>query len=287
MIEPLVDLTRAESPKLEARVGGGVSAYGLSIVISSCDAYEDLWKPYFTLFHRYWPDCPFPIYLITNKLKFDDSKVISVPVFPDRGWATVTREALERLADPYILYTHEDFFLDRKVDTSRILKLLDYMKKRGAAYLRLYPSPGPDVVFSDLPEVGEINKGSEYRTCLQAALWKREVMISLIRDGENPWQMEILGSQRSNELEMPFLSAIRNPNGHEIVNPPLSYFCTAVYKGLWMREAVKFCRREGVPIDLKRRGVETVWIETKRAVMRRVNKTRLYEVIRNVVKGKK
>ena len=37
-----------------------------AVVVSSCDAYSDAWKPFFKLFFKYWSDCPFPIYLVTN-----------------------------------------------------------------------------------------------------------------------------------------------------------------------------------------------------------------------------
>lgn len=239
---------------------------GVAILISSCDIYADLWKPYFTFFFRYWPDCPFPIYLVANDLEYEDERVITLRLGSDHGWAGNTRRALEQVQSPYVLYTHEDFFLNRSVSNTRILQLLDYMKLCGAGYLRLYPSPGPDEVCADNPEVGEIKKGSEYRTSLQAAIWKREVMLSLLVDGESPWQMERNGSLRSNALDVLFLSSVRDPVTDKVVDPPLSYFCTAVYKGLWMREAVEFCRKEGVPIDLTRRGTETAKHELWRSL---------------------
>lgn len=227
-----------------------------AMLISSCDTYSDLWKPYFTFFFRYWQDCPFPIYLVANDLQYEDERVITIRLGSDHGWACNTRKALEQVQFPYVLYTHEDFFLNRRVHSTRILQLIGYMESRGAGYLRLYPSPGPDEICADNPEVGEIKKGSEYRTSLQAAIWNREVMLSLLVDGENAWQMERDGSLRSNGLDVPFLSVRRDAVTGKIKDPPLSYFCTAVYKGLWMRKAVEFCANEGVPIDLTRREVE-------------------------------
>jgi hypothetical protein len=238
----------------------------IAVFVSSCDAYQDLWAPYFTFFFRYWPDCPFPIYLVANNSRYPDPRIQTILLGEDEGWATNTRHALEQLDYPYIFYTHEDFFPDRRVSTSRILRLLAYMKQRNAGYLRLYPSPGPDAVCADNQDVGEIHKGSEYRTSLQAAIWKREIMLALLKDGENAWEMEINGSIRSNKLDVPFLSAVRDPITNKVVDPPLSYFCTAVYKGRWMRRAVRFCAQEGVPIDLASRPVETFWRENWRRI---------------------
>jgi len=36
------------------------------VLIASCDAYSDAWAPFFALMKKYWPDCPYPIYLISN-----------------------------------------------------------------------------------------------------------------------------------------------------------------------------------------------------------------------------
>ena len=80
--------------------------------------------------------------------------------------------------------------LDTRVENNRIKELLAYTKQRNAGYLRLYPVPGPDTVCIDYPTVGEISKGSEYRTSLQAAIWNREVLLALLKDGEDGWQFE-------------------------------------------------------------------------------------------------
>ena len=236
------------------------------LLISSCDPYEDLWEPFFTFFFRYWPDCPFPIYLIANQLSYPDPRVQTIKVGNDNGWATNTRNALERLNSPYIIYLQEDYLLDSPVSNDRIINLLTYMKRRNAGHLRLYPSPGPDTICVDNQTVGEIKKGSKYRTSLQAAIWNREIMLSLLKDGENGGQFEIFGTIRSNEIDLPFLSVRRDPTTNKIKDPPISYFCTAVLQGRWKRSAVVFCASEGVPIDLTRRPVETRWIEFSRQV---------------------
>ena len=187
----------------------------------------------------------------------------------DRGWSTNMQIALAMVRHPYILCTMEDFLLKEPVDTVRIVRLLEYVKARRAAYLRLYPSPGPDRLCEDCPEVGEILPASPYRTSLQAALWDRAVMGSLLREGETAWAMERQGSVRSRLLSASFLSVVRAPVTGEVQKPALSYYCTAVYKGKWMRGAVAFCASEGVPIDLTRREVETAWTEIRRWILRR------------------
>ena len=82
-----------------------------ALLISSCDAYEDLWEPFFTFLFRYWPDCPYPIYLITNHLSYPDSRVQTILSGDDKGWATNMRYALEKINSSHIIYLQDDYFI--------------------------------------------------------------------------------------------------------------------------------------------------------------------------------
>lgn len=65
-----------------------------SIIISSFDGFSDVWEPFLKLFFRYWPHYPFPIYLITNYKQYRDSKVVSLKLGKDCGWADNLKKAL-------------------------------------------------------------------------------------------------------------------------------------------------------------------------------------------------
>ena len=218
-----------------------------AVVVSSCDKYQDLWTPFFTLFFRYWPDCPYPIYLISNDLEYPDSRVNAIKIGEDRDWSSSMLAAMALIPHSYVVLLLEDYLLQQPVETSRIVELAQYMKDKEAGCMRLFPCPGPDVLCEDNPEVGEINKGSDYRLSLQAAIWDKQVLVGLVRKGESPWHLEINGSRRTDELDDPFLSVTRESSR------PLPYFCTAVYRGRWLREAVELCEREGIAVDLKAR----------------------------------
>jgi len=153
----------------------------VAVVISSCDKYRDLWTPFFTLFFRYWPDCPYPVNLITNFEAYPDVRVRTMRMGRDRNWSSIFAASLRRIREPLVLIMMEDYLLDRPVDTERIRRLVDYMKGKGAACVRLLPVPGPDVACADNPQVGEIHKGAEYRLSLQAAIWDRRTLLKLLR----------------------------------------------------------------------------------------------------------
>jgi hypothetical protein len=217
-----------------------------AVLVSSCDAYQEVWEPFFTLFFRYWPDCPFPVYLIANHISYPDERVSTILVGQDRGWGSQMRLALERLSETHIIYFQEDFLLERRVDTARIIRLLNYMEKRQAGCLRLYPCPGPDLPSIDNEEVGEISRFASYRVALQAAIWHKPVLQALLVDGESAWKMEGQGSERSRALEVPFLSVKRHPVTDLVADPAIPYYCTAIVRGRWVQGAVELCNREGI-----------------------------------------
>lgn len=228
-----------------------------AIIVSTCDAYSDVWDSFFIQFFKYWPDCPYSVYITTNKKIYKDKRVKTITTGEDKGWATNMRLVFERINIPYFIILLEDFPLKKKVDTERIKKLLEIIKKENAAYLRLYPAPGPDKKFKNYKEVGEVSKEAPYRTSLMAAIWNTEIFKSLLKDEETAWDMEFAGAERSKKIEEPFLSVILSPILKRNNNPAIDYFCSTIKKGRWFYDGVKFYEKEGIQVDTTKRKIET------------------------------
>jgi len=128
-----------------------------------------------------------------------------------------------------------------------------YLKDRQAACLRLMPFPPPETMIDDKLEVGEILKGAPYRVSLQTAVWGKSVLYELLVEGESPWDLENMGSIRSNSVDKLFLSISKKNRA----TWPLDYFSTAIVQGKWVRQAVAICAREGVPVDRTQRAIES------------------------------
>ncbi|MBN1679715.1 MAG: hypothetical protein JW966_05450 [Anaerolineae bacterium] len=223
----------------------------LAVFVMSCDAYADLWSPFFSLFFKYWPACPYPVYLLANHLDYSDERVTTIKVGDDINWAHTFSRGLQAVPEPYVLLLLEDYLFEAPVDSARIEALFDYMREKNAAYLRLRPSPPPDMACPDNDDVGEISKGAAYRLTTQAGLWDRQILLSLVKEGETPWQFEIEGSRRTDELDRPFLSIRKG------ISWPIKYYWyTAVFRGAWCRDAVRMCKREGIDVDLSSRQLE-------------------------------
>jgi hypothetical protein len=169
------------------------------VVVSSCDAYSDLWAPFFNLFFKYWDDCPFEIVLCANFKTFDDKRVKTFLIGEDKGWSKGMLKVLDSIQAPNILLLLEDFFIEAPVDSAQILKYVNWVKQNNANVLRLCTVPGPNGASSN-EEIGIISVGADYRISTQAAIWNKDCLFSLIKEDESIWQFELIGTKRSDVL---------------------------------------------------------------------------------------
>lgn len=238
----------------------------VSFLISSCDSFSDCWKPYYHGLRKYWPDCPYEVFVVTNFKSSEDTSVKAIKVGEDRGWSHNTQRALNEITTPYVIYTHEDFWIQQPVSTQIIAEYVELIQKDKADYIRLYPCPEPDYEYAWNEKLGVLADHASYRTSLQVALWRKSVFQELIADGENPWEFELQGSIRSQKYGSRFLSVRRFQNtDRKPYHYGIDYVCTAINKGKWSKAAKAYARNEGLSIDFSNRPNETWWHDFARA----------------------
>lgn len=223
------------------------SRNNLSILILSCDHYADVWPHFFTLFYKYWPDCPWKIFLGTNKIKFNDPKVVSLQIGDDTSWADSAKKVVEKIPTDYLLILLEDFFIQKTVVTNEILDCLTLLRELNGGYLRLRPFPKPDRNISVSPAIGMIDENAPYRLALQAALWKKDVFLQLIQPGETAWDMEIQGTKRSRSI----------PEAFYCTWDTVIHYRAGITLGKWSPVGVKICQEEKMQIDFNIRSKMT------------------------------
>ena len=216
-------------------------ADSVAVVVSSCDRFFDAWRPFAFFFRKYWPDCPFPIYLITNELRVQSQRIQAIRVGRDKGWATNMQLALEQIHSPYILYLQEDYFLTAPVRAERLASDIAYAIEQNAASFCFYDLSLLEPEFRRGDErFGIVPEESKGRTRLQATFWKREAFAALIRPGETAWNMEARGSERTRGM----LMLSYTPNDAV----PIPYLMSGIVRGLWAPEAVELCRAHDLRI---------------------------------------
>lgn len=234
----------------------------VAVVVMSCDAYSDIWPPFYDFFFKYWNDCPFTIYNGSNHLSFPHPRVVSIHAGIDTDWSSVRKAILKQVKEKYVIMLLEDYFVDGPVDMVTLRKSIDAMKKHNALFLRLscFPVSHKSLweydVLPEEPFLGKIKEKQEYKINTQTAIWNRELLIDLLQDGESIWNFEIEGSKRADIFPNPCLCVVEDPK-KDYVHGPIPYLCTAVSKGIWMLDAIELGKKEGIAIDTSKRGVET------------------------------
>ena len=239
---PLMSASDNQSPTPES-----VREPMCTLLVSSCDKYADLWRPYFSLLWMRWLDCPFPVALITEERLPEIPGVRPLCAGPGLDWSTLMIRALDAVGTPYVLLTLEDFFLRRAVDTARILMLFADMRRQQLRMLRLVPRPGPTAGIEMNHEYGAIAVGAPWRVSTQAAFWHVETLRRLLVRGEAIWEFEVNGTMRNTDHDG-FAAVWR---------AALPYHHHVVERGKWFPWSAWRFRRLGIGVDLSARPVMT------------------------------
>jgi len=226
----------------------------VSLLVVSCDAYKDLWRPFFHSLFKYWPDCPYPIFLGSNESEYSDPRIKSILVGPDKDYSSNLLAMLDRIETPWLILWIEDLLLTSPINTARLSNLIAVAQNHQAGYLKLSANTPWAFTNNWEQEMGPVPKGIKYRATIGISLWNKDVLIRLLSPGESAWQMECNGSLRSNSFDEPFYCLSTNVRS----NPPLS-FVNAVIKGLWNRNVLPFLKKEGLGDCIPNRPIQSFW----------------------------
>jgi hypothetical protein len=106
--------------------------------------------------------------------------------------------------------------------------------------------PGPTEALPGYPDTGVITPGEPYRVSTQAAFWRKETLLALMRDAESIWQFELEGSKRS---------SVYNTGFYGTWSDILPYRHHVVERGKWFPwEAWRF-GRQNIGCDFQARPV--------------------------------
>ncbi len=170
----------------------------MKVVCLTCDAYSSIVPNFVHFFHKMWPQCPWELVIVTDKIKIKVSERVYYTganhVFSNRLIKFV--DEYLRDDDEHILVMLEDYII-KSVNHALVTRAYDMMvRDRDIAMIRLYPKPGPSKPYNTDPDIGEIDRGDLYVASLQAAMWRVDMFRSILGPAEDPWQTEEAGSWR-------------------------------------------------------------------------------------------
>jgi hypothetical protein len=244
----------------------------LTVLVNTSDGFEDCWQPFFTLFKRFWPDCPYPIVLNTET---KSPHIEGLNVRPSRvglnmaqrlTWSECLARCLDDIDTPFVLYLQEDFFLEAPVQQHYIETFLEEMRAGRADVIRLMEcgGSGPWKPTTN-PLLWEVTQAAKYRIALQAVLWRKSTLRAHLRMHESPWQMEVFGSARARRIKDKVLCVNRD-RFHGPGKEVFPYQPTGVVKGQWERHIVEpLFLQHGIDVDFSKRGFYSAGQTSRRA----------------------
>lgn len=225
-------------------------------MITSCDAYADCWKPMIFSLDKYWPDCEWPRYIVTN-YKEDNSlpNTNFIKVGDDhRSWCNLARMGMEAIDADYILFFQEDYWLAHPVNNEAIKAHVKYMDENHVDYLKITHDMVRDDLRIDASDycLNPIDRRYAFNTA--KAFWRKDVIINLLPQDWNGWQFERQITQyfKDNNIKI----------NSQILYSPLipekglvNIQGGAIVRGVWTHAAVDFLKENGMSDIIEKRKI--------------------------------
>lgn len=233
-----------------------------SILVNTTDSFEDCWLPFFTLFKKYWPDYIGKIYLNTEQKTFEFEGLNIVSIRNDvnnvgyrPSWSQCLRRALDSIPDDIVLYMQEDYFLNNYVKNDIVNRFVEKIMQEPIDVIHLTDacSNGPFLPSSVYQDLVIFSSKAKDRISCQAALWKKNVLKSYLKDDESGWQFETYGTKRAHFINHKIYKANKdyfNFNRNAII----PYVLTGVILGRWKRDVIPLFKENNLIVDYSFRG---------------------------------
>lgn len=230
-----------------------------SVLVCSCDTYEDTWYPFFELFSKYWPVCPFAVVLNTEtkKYRFKEEYIDSLQMHnKNDSYSKRLLDYLKYINTDYVLIMLDDFFIRSEVDNKRIMELLEYMRENDDVAVISFDSVEDELNVDDGNLEGFLLRPryGDYLFNLQSGIWNRKKLMSLLNENENPWELEIYGSMRCSQKKYRFYTL------KDLSLTPINYgkrpgLTWGIVRGKWVYDDVEdLFKDNNISIDLSIRG---------------------------------
>lgn len=184
------------------------------ILVSSSDAYDDIWQAFFYIFRREWPDYNGQIILNTD---FRDFSFPGLNIRCSRAchdgrhpFGTNLKRSLDMLPGNCFLMMMIDYFLEGAVEVARLQRYYDAFCNGSASALFLAHQNVPATPIAGQTDIEEMDIPSTRGFATQAifsfqtAFWRTSDMYKFVADWEDPWFAEYYGCQRARILNPSF-----------------------------------------------------------------------------------
>ena len=168
------------------------------VLIMGHDKYSFVWDTLMYSINKYWPDCPYPIFMTTNVKKAPKGS-LTLPMGDENdNWSYMMREAVSYLSAyfEYVIVICEDFWLTEKWSTGAINGFVELMAKDNLDHIRLIPSGESGKPFEIDYRLSLFTPEAQYKTSMNVGIWRIMALYDLLVEGESIWEFETQAGTR-------------------------------------------------------------------------------------------
>lgn len=229
----------------------------MAVLLLSCDNYSDLWDDFFNLKEKYWPDCPYTWYVVTESKNYTRTNVEVIKCGKELNWAGRFRKAIIEVNTPFIAIFLEDYFICEPIDNNLINSLVAFMEEHEVDFLDLgnifkHKINAPNKKYY-AEHLVIIDKHLRYGLDTAAAIWNKDYLLEKLGDEDySAWKFE---DDRCAEA-----ASVEGYNGLILCDDRLPFNVSpvpVVVQGHFYPPCIPFFRKRGYEIDTSKRRIMT------------------------------
>ncbi len=235
--------------------------FDITILVNTCDKYEDAWLPFLRLLKIHWKSCPYQVVFITETKQVQcDFVNVKTITCGKKTWGKRLKTALESIETEYVLYFLEDFFLLQDVDEETFefaAQMITDHKDIGYIGLKYNAS-------YTTKDGGEANSEEKFwnkddlqlmhRVNNMSALWRKDWFYKLVRTYESPWEFDNYATIRSKRYPYKVL-LINNLVCKPVFDYGVEYkYGLGISGGKWLPKNRELFEKHGIEVDFEHLG---------------------------------
>jgi hypothetical protein len=168
-----------------------------AVLVISCDSYSDLWEPCIRMFTKFWPDCPYDKYIMSNSKIIEYGNFRNLKVGPDQSWSHGLKLALDelKLEYDYVFTFLEDYYFVETIDNEYIVDMINCFISLDGNFLSLFKLPS-SLSNCGNSFFGELENNIPYRQSCVFTVWKINTLYDILDVKEIEWEFEKIGVKR-------------------------------------------------------------------------------------------
>lgn len=231
-----------------------------TIVINTCDAYEDVWELFFKALEEHWPDCKYPIVMNTEKKKCSYPNVIThnIKTSIDKDhWGMRLKQTLSSISSKYVIMLYDDFILEAPVNKKRITNCINWLDNNPEiAVFYFNNNPDCNIIDKRFDGFKQISARADYKLNSAPAIWRKDKLFNYTENNDTPWAWEYFGSFRTYGVSDLFYCTDKNKEDIYLYNYSMG---GAIYRGKWVENVVTpLIKKYNLKININIRGIADI-----------------------------